>query len=124
MTAALVVLGAIVGAPLRFLVDRVVQDRHRLSFPLGTVAVNLIACVGLGFLTGAASAGAASADLQTLLGTGLCATLSTYSTFSFETLRLVEQGRLRSAGANIVISVIACLAAAAAGDAVAQAIWA
>ena len=93
MTAALVVMGAIIGAPLRYLVDRTVQSWHRTVFPWGTITVNLIACAGLGLLTGAASAGVTSHQLQALLATGLCATLSTYSTFSYETLRLTEQRR-------------------------------
>ena len=123
MTAALVVLGAMIGAPLRYLVDRAVQSRHGTVFPWGTITVNLIACAGLGLLTGAAAAGITSHQLQALLATGLCATLSTYSTFSYETLRLTEQRRPLYAAANIAISVIAGLGAAALGDAAARTLW-
>jgi fluoride exporter len=123
MTAVLVILGAMIGAPLRYLVDRAVQSRHATMFPWGTITVNLIACAGLGLLTGAASAGVTSHQLHALLATGLCATLSTYSTFSYETLKLAEQRRPLYAAANIVISVIAGLGAAALGNAAALTFW-
>ena len=92
MNWLLVVLGAAVGAPLRYLTDRAVQSRHDTVFPWGTFTVNVVGCLILGTLTGAAAAGAASSRLQLLLGTGLCGALTTYSTFSYETLRLAQQG--------------------------------
>ncbi|MFI8219320.1 fluoride efflux transporter FluC [Streptomyces sp. NPDC085932] len=120
MNWLMVVVGAAVGAPLRYLVDRAVQARHGGVFPWGTVAVNLAACTVLGFLTGAATATAVPPALQHLVGPGLCATLSTYSTFSFETLRLAETGAKPSAVANVVLSVVAGLGAAFLGGAAAQ----
>ncbi|WP_415852673.1 fluoride efflux transporter FluC, partial [Streptomyces albus] len=61
----------------------------------------------------------ASPHLQLLLGTGLCGALSTYSTFSYETLRLAEQGAPLYALANLAASLPAGLGAAYAGAAVA-----
>jgi CrcB protein len=119
----LVVLGAVVGAPLRHLTDRAVQSRHDSVFPWGTFAVNVCGCLILGTLTGAATAGAAGAHLQLLLGTGLCGALTTYSTFSYETLRLTETGAGLYAAANVVGSVMAGLGAAFVGVSVAQALW-
>ncbi len=92
MNWVLVVAGAMVGAPLRYLTDRAVQTRHDTVFPWGTFAVNVTGCLILGVLTGAVSAGAAGSHLQLLVGTGLCGALTTYSTFSYETLRLTETG--------------------------------
>ncbi|GAA4945233.1 hypothetical protein GCM10023238_09270 [Streptomyces heliomycini] len=83
-----VVLGAMAGAPLRYLTDRAVQSRHDSVFPWGTFTVNVTGSLVLGLLTGATAAGAAGSRLQLLLGTGLCGALTTYSTFSYETLRL------------------------------------
>ncbi|MFG2352407.1 fluoride efflux transporter CrcB [Streptomyces sp. NPDC048521] len=121
MNWLLVVAGAMVGAPLRYLADRAVQARYDSVFPWGTFAVNVTGCLILGLLTGAASAGP---HLQLLLGTGLCGALTTYSTFSYETLRLTEAGSGLYAAVNVVASVVAGLVAAFAGVSLAGALWA
>ncbi|MFI7361924.1 fluoride efflux transporter CrcB [Streptomyces sp. NPDC050149] len=123
MNWLLVIIGAAVGAPLRYLTDRAVQARHDTVFPWGTFTVNVSGCLVLGLLTGAVAAGAASSHLQLLLGTGLCGALTTYSTFSYETLRLAEGGARFYAAANAVASVVAGLGAAFAGVALAEAFW-
>lgn len=61
--------------------------------------------------------------MQLLLGTGLCGALTTYSTFSYETLRLAEGGALGYAAANVLVSTAAGLGAAFAGAALAGAVW-
>ncbi|MBZ3901643.1 MULTISPECIES: fluoride efflux transporter CrcB [Streptomyces] len=123
MNWVLVVLGGMVGAPLRYLTDRAVQSRHGTAFPWGTFAVNVSGSFVLGLLTGAVTAGAASSHLQLLLGTGLCGALTTYSTFSYETLRLAQGGARFHAAANVVASVTAGLGAVYVGLAVARALW-
>lgn len=123
MNWLLVVVGAMVGAPLRYLTDRAVQSRHDSVFPWGTFVVNVTGCLILGLLTGAVAAGAAGHQLQLLLGTGLCGALTTYSTFSYETLRLTETGAGLYAAANAVASVVAGLGAAFAGASIAGALW-
>jgi CrcB protein len=124
MTLLLVALGAAVGAPARYLVDRAVQARHRSSYPWGTWTVNVVASLILGVVTGAVVAGGAGEQVAALVGTGFCGALSTYSTFSFETLRLAETGRRGAAAGNVVLSVAAGLAAAAAGAGIAALLWA
>ncbi|WP_330331645.1 fluoride efflux transporter CrcB [Streptomyces sp. NBC_00536] len=111
MNWLMVVLGAVVGAPLRYLTDRAVQVRHDSVFPWGTFVVNAAACLVLGALTGAVLDGAASSRLNLLLGTGLCGALSTYSTFSYETLRLAERGWKFLAVVNVAASVLVGLGA-------------
>ncbi|MFE9612177.1 fluoride efflux transporter CrcB [Streptomyces sp. NPDC006012] len=123
MNWLLVVAGGMAGAPLRFLGDRAVQRRHGTAFPWGTFAVNVVGCLVLGVLTGAVMAGAASDQVQLALGTGLCGALTTYSTFSYETLRLAHDGARFFAAANVVASVLAGLGAASAGVACAGALW-
>jgi CrcB protein len=120
----LVFAGGMVGAPLRYLTDRAVRSRHGSVFPWGTFTVNAVGCLALGLLTGAVSAGAAGSDLRLLLGTGLCGALTTYSTFSYETLRLTETGACLLAAVNVVASVAAGLGAAFAGVSLADALFA
>ncbi|GLX50267.1 putative fluoride ion transporter CrcB 2 [Streptomyces hygroscopicus subsp. hygroscopicus] len=124
MNWLLVIAGAVVGAPLRYLTDRTVQSRHDTVFPWGTFTVNVVGSLVLGLVTGAVLAGGMSSDLQLLIGTGLCGALSTYSTFSYETLRLAEDGARLLAAANVVASVVAGLGAAFLGTALAQSFWA
>jgi len=119
----LVMAGAAVGAPLRYLTDRAVQARHDTVFPWGTFTVNVTGCLVLGLVTGAVTAGATSSQVQLLLGTGLCGALTTYSTFSYETLRLAEGGARLLAAANLLGSLLAGLGAVWAGTALAQALW-
>ncbi|MER8016222.1 fluoride efflux transporter CrcB [Streptomyces griseoluteus] len=123
MNWLLVILGGMAGAPLRYLTDRAVQKRHDSVFPWGTLTVNVLGCFILGLLTGAVVAGAASSHTQLLIGTGLCGALTTYSTFSYETLRLTEDGARLLAAANVAASVAAGLGAAFVGTAFAEAIW-
>ncbi|MFF7451521.1 MULTISPECIES: fluoride efflux transporter CrcB [unclassified Streptomyces] len=120
MNWLLVVAGAMVGAPLRYLTDRAVQSRHDSVFPWGTFAVNVSGCLVLGLLTGAAG----SPQVQLLLGTGLCGALTTYSTFSYETLRLAETGAGLYALANVGGTLVAGLGAAFAGVELARALGA
>ncbi|KOU37559.1 chromosome condensation protein CrcB [Streptomyces sp. WM6368] len=104
--------------------DRAVQARHDSAFPWGTFAVNASACLVLGALAGAALEGAASSQVRLLLGTGLCGALSTYSTFSYETLRLAERGHRFLAAANVVMSVLVGLGAVHLGSQVARQLFA
>ncbi|WP_425825549.1 fluoride efflux transporter CrcB [Streptomyces fractus] len=124
MNWLLVIVGAMVGAPLRYLTDRAVQSRHDSVFPWGTFAVNVTGSLILGLVTGAVAAGGASSQVQLLLGTGLCGALSTYSTFSYEALRLAENGARFYAVVNVVGSVVAGVGAAFLGAALAVALWA
>jgi CrcB protein len=117
MNVLLVALGAMVGAPLRFLTDRALKQWVPGRFPWGTLAVNIVGSLILGVV-----AAAADPVVATLLGTGFCGALTTYSTFSYETFALIE-GRDRLVGvANVVGSVVVGLAAATAGWALGHAL--
>jgi CrcB protein len=118
MTVVLVVLGAAVGAPLRYITDRLLQGRHDSRFPWGTFMANMIGSAVLGFVY----ALPASHSVQLLIGTGFCGALTTYSTFSYETLMLVKSGARTMALLNVIASVLAGFGAAYFGMAIAQAI--
>lgn len=113
MTLLLVFLGGCVGAPVRYLTDRTIQSRHETVFPWGTLSVNLVASLILGILAGVGSHWGATTSA--LIGTGFCGALSTYSTFSFETLRLMQEGARFHAAANLALSLLAGVGAAAFG---------
>ena len=115
MTVLLVLLGGAVGAPSRYLVDRWVQSRHPSRFPWGTFTVNTIGCLVLGLVAGGVSRADGPGWLLTLLGTGFCGALTTFSTFSFETIRLVEEGATRVAVGYLLLSLAAGLAVCALG---------
>ncbi|MDP9823288.1 fluoride efflux transporter FluC [Nocardioides massiliensis] len=124
MTWLLVLAGGMVGAPMRYLTDRAVQARHDTIFPWGTLTVNVVDCLILGVVAGATIHGAAPASGQALVGTDFCGALTTYSTFSYETLRLAETGSRFLAAANVIASVVASLGAGFIGAAVVGAVWA
>jgi fluoride exporter len=115
VTALLVVLGAAVGAPARYLLDRMVQARHESSFPWGTWVVNVTGSFLLGLLVAGVAAGDLGTGAMAGVGVGFCGALTTYSTFGYETVRLLESGAWRKALGNVGLSVIAGLGAAVAG---------
>ncbi|GAA3040572.1 CrcB family protein [Streptosporangium longisporum] len=108
MSVLLVALGAAVGAPLRYLVDRALQARYGTRFPWGTFAVNVAGSALLGFLV-ALPAGDAT---MALAGTGFCGALTTYSTFGYETVRLAGSGARLAAFLNVAGSIATGLGAA------------
>ncbi len=118
MTLLLVLLGAAIGAPLRYLTDRAMQARYESVFPWGTLAVNMAGSLLLGFLT----ALPASPALAAFASVGFCGALTTYSTFSYETLRLAQGGAWTYAIGNVVASVAAGLGAACLGALLAAAV--
>lgn len=111
----LVMLGAAVGAPARFLTDRAISRRHDRAFPWGTFAVNVVGSFVLGLL-----ASVSSPPVRLLVGAGFCGALTTYSTFSYESLRLAEDGAARVAVSYVVASVAACVGAGVLGVALGQ----
>lgn len=115
MTVALVLLGGAVGAPLRYLTDLLVASRHDSVFPWGTFTVNVLGSLILGATAGVVSSVDGPGWVLTLVGTGFCGALTTFSTFSFETVRLVQEGSLLEAGLNSAASLLAGLLACAGG---------
>ena len=115
----MIVVGVMVagacGAVLRYLVDHVLQRRARAQFPLGILAINVTGSFVLGLLTGSALHHGVSPTWLTVAGTGLIGAYTTFSTFSFDTMALLERRQWGPAVANLTVSVGAGLAAAACG---------
>ena len=114
----LVCVGGAIGSGLRYLTAvasvRLVGD----GFPYGTLAVNLVGCFLIGLVNRVAATALISEDVRLLLSTGVMGGLTTYSAFSYETVRLFELGDWRAATANVVMTTVACLALCVAGMAV------
>ena len=109
MIVLAVLAGGMLGAPARYLADRLIQARHDSVFPWGTFAVNVAGSAVLGFLLGARSHLGLPSAAFALLGTGFCGGLTTFSTFGYETLRLLEDGALGEAGLNVLGSLAAAV---------------
>jgi CrcB protein len=101
------------GAYARFFVDSLVSTRVGRALPFGTLAVNLSGAFVLGLLAGAAL----DPGAYRLAGTALVGAYTTFSTWMLETQRLAEDGQLREAAANVVVSVLLGVAVAALGRA-------
>ena len=114
------VAAAACGAVLRFVIDAWVIDRTKGLFPWGTLLVNLTGSIVLGFLTGLGLYHAFGSTPRFVLGTGFCGAYTTFSTFSFETVRLLEEGALNDAMGNAFGTLTVCAVGAAAGLAVAS----
>lgn len=111
----MVAIGGALGAPLRYLTDRFVQARHDTVFPWGTFTVNAVGSFILGLIAGLAIAGATGSTVTLLVGVGFCGALTTYSTLSYETVRLVEQGARYFAIANMAVTIAAGIGAVTVG---------
>ena len=104
-----------IGSVSRFMVDRAVARRAARSFPFGTFTVNITGAVLLGLITGLAL----NHQAALLAGTAFVGAYTTFSTWMFETQRLTEERRVGPAAANLAVSVVLGIAAAAAGQALA-----
>ena len=97
------------GAPARYLADRLIQARRDTVLPWGTFTVNVAGSAVVGFLLGAQRHLGLSPVAFALVATGFCGGLTTFSTFGYETLRLLEDGALTDAGLNVLGSLAAAI---------------
>ena len=110
----LIIAGAL-GAVLRYQVDRSVQRRVGSDFPLGILVVNVSGSLALGVLTGAAVHHALSNPWLVVVGTGFVGAYTTFSTFTFDTVRLAENDQWGTSVVTVAVSLALGLGAAAAG---------
>ena len=119
MTSAAVWLGlggaGAVGAPARYLLDGYIAERARGVFPWGTLAVNVTGSLLLGVITGLALYHAFPGTPRIILGTGFCGAYTTFSTFTYETVRLGQEDAWAEAVLNAVANLLVSVAAAATG---------
>ncbi|HEY8700666.1 MAG TPA: CrcB family protein [Arthrobacter sp.] len=121
LTVLLLGLAGGLGAGTRFVADGLVRSRFRSALPVGTIAINISGSFLLGLVAGAVIIHAAPVELQAIAGTGFLGGYTTFSTASFETVRLIQSRRTGLALLNSVGTAAAAVGAAAAGLALASA---
>ncbi|MGN6762048.1 MAG: fluoride efflux transporter CrcB [Leifsonia sp.] len=104
-----------VGAVARLVLDGFLRARVRIAYPLGTTVINVTGSFLLGLVTGLALAHGLPAEWRAVLGTGFLGGYTTFSTASYETVRLAQQRRYRAAFVNGVGMLVLALAAAGLG---------
>jgi CrcB protein len=106
--------GGLVGAPARYVVDQLVSARTRSVFPWGTFVINATGAFVLGLVSGLVAYQGMGHIPATVLGTGFCGAYTTFSTFSYENVRLVEEGdtaaALRYLGGSLALGLLAAAA--------------
>ena len=108
-----VALGGSLGAMMRFYLTQVSVSWFGKQFPFGTLAVNVIGAFLIAVLYGLIQRGIISEmPYKFFIGVGLMGALTTFSTFSIDTLTLLENGLWLKAALNIILNVFVCLLAA------------
>lgn len=115
MTPILVSLAGSVGAVCRFVVDGHIKTTYNHGFPWATLVINVSGSFVLGFVSGALIKHRGFSANEAIIGIGFCGGYTTFSTASFETVRLMEQRRFSRAGAHAIGGLLGSVLAAALG---------
>jgi CrcB protein len=108
-----VAIGSAAGGVIRYLLGGAIQRALAASFPVGTLVINVTGSALLGFIFRyALETPAVTPEIRALLGIGFCGGYTTFSTFSYETLTLLEDGDWRRAGLYVGLSLIGSVLAA------------
>jgi len=110
--SALVALGGALGSLGRFWLSLACTRLIGPGFPWGTILINVLGSLAIGWLAGAATRSGDAASLQAFAMVGVCGGFTTFSAFSLQTLDLLRAGRGWEAAANAGLSVTICVAAA------------
>jgi CrcB protein len=121
--AGIIAIGSVSGANLRYFVSDWLSRHYSASFPYGTLVVNATGSLILGFfLVWTTDRVFASPDLRRMVAVGFCGSYTTFSSYSFETFRMIEQGRFWDASTNFLLNNMLSLACVLLGAAAARAI--
>ncbi|MBD0862211.1 fluoride efflux transporter CrcB [Gordonia sp. zg691] len=128
MMVLLMIIAGGVGALARYLVGKLVTHYAGDGFPWGTLVINVSGSLLLGFLSGLSMYHGFTADTRfeqlfptVVLGSGFCGGYTTFSTFTVDTVKLGDQGRLPAAVANVLLSLVIAVGGAVLGLAIAAA---
>ena len=124
MTYAWIVAGAAVGAPLRYFIQGRVQELTGITFPWGTLVVNLTGCLVIGvLLTLAEEREYFSREARLLLVVGFLGSYTTFSTFGWETMALLRENDFGRAAGNVIVSTAGGLVGVWLGIVLARLVW-
>ena len=116
MTVLYIALGGVIGTLARYYLEGWIQQRSGPAFPLGTLAINLLGSLLIGFILRLATgATVISPEWRAALTIGFCGAFTTMSTFSYESVRLLGDGEYWYAGLYIGGTVVGCCLAVVAG---------
>jgi CrcB protein len=116
-----VAIGGAIGSVGRYALTNAIQSRLSSTFPAATFLINVIGSLILGFISQIAmDTTSISDEARALLTVGFCGGFTTFSTFSYETARLIQDGNHRHAALYVVLSVVTALAGLFAGLALAR----
>ncbi|MCE7963067.1 MAG: fluoride efflux transporter CrcB [Acidobacteria bacterium ACB1] len=108
----LVGIGGLIGSILRYLASVFFAEHVNSPFPYATLIVNIVGCFLIGLLFAVSDRWEVlSPEWRILLTTGFCGGFTTFSTFSYESVRLMQDGEMLFAFANVAVSVLAGFAA-------------
>ncbi|MCK7517827.1 MAG: fluoride efflux transporter CrcB [Ignavibacteriales bacterium] len=107
----LVIIGSAIGGGLRYWLSNVVQKNFSVTFPYGTLAVNILGCFILGIIIFVLDEKELlNSQIKIFLTIGLCGGFTTFSTFSLETFNLIRDSEYLFAALNIIASLLLCIA--------------
>lgn len=102
-------LGGGLGSVARFLTGRTIMRLLPSSFPWGTLVANVLSCIALGVFIWLIAKDDMKGWWISFAVIGFCGGFSTFSTFSYETVKLLHDGHLMMAGANVLVSLVVCM---------------
>ena len=115
----LVGIGGFIGSILRYYSQQIVSRFFPSALPYGTLAVNVAGCLLIGIIYGLSERGnVLTPEWRVLLATGFCGGYTTFSAFSYESVRLISDGEWFYVTQYIVVSIVAGLAATFIGMAI------
>lgn len=103
----LVGVGGFLGSVFRYLVTILLARQFTTSFPLGTLTVNIVGCFLIGVLFALSEKGnLLTPEWRIFLTTGFCGGFTTFSTFSYESIKLLQDGEILYLSLNVIVSVV------------------
>jgi CrcB protein len=122
LTLAYIALGGLLGTIARYMLQGWIQTRAgATTFPLGTLTINLVGSLAVGFVIRYATGSTViSPEMRGALTIGFCGAFTTMSTFSYETMTLLRDSQYLYAGLYMGGTILGCLAAVIAGTALAN----